>query len=86
MSILLASPISVYQEITSFGAKELITFDKCLEKWPEFYRISYLFIILFIQLLIPNTVLFISYKRIKKYLRFNSNENNEEFNTNNKKY
>lgn len=87
LSILLACPISVYQEITSFGVKELITFDKCLEKWPKFYRIFYSIIILIIQLLIPNTVLFISYHRIKKHLRFNceekNNENNEEIDKNN---
>lgn len=78
LALILASPISIYQDVVEFGIKGLVTYDKCLENWPQNYRSVYSFVILVAQLLIPNSVMLFSHYRIRRHLDVNRFTKNTE--------
>lgn len=71
ISLVLASPICIYQDVVEYGIKGIITYDKCLEDWPKNVKTIYSFIILIAQLLIPNGVMLFSHYQIQKHLNLN---------------
>ncbi|CAG2113574.1 unnamed protein product [Medioppia subpectinata] len=69
VSVALASPIAVYQEVVEYGIPGLFTYSKCVENWPNNHKSIYSLTILFAQLLIPNAVMLVSHYRITRFLR-----------------
>jgi hypothetical protein len=95
IGLLLASPICVYQKIVAFGIEGFVSYDKCVEMWPNNNRGIYSFVVLITQLLIPSSVMLMSHyrirahlnshrvRRIRPYIDDRPQDSNSSFHTNN---
>lgn len=71
VSLAFASPMAVYQVETEVGFPGIISYPKCIERWPHHSFGFYSLAVLFIQLITPMTLLIISFIKIRSHLRQN---------------
>lgn len=70
-SVCCALPMAIFQVEVEIGFPGIVSYPKCIEKWPNHSFGFYSLTVLVIQLIIPMTCLLVSFFKIRNHLQHN---------------